>query len=54
MLKLAKHAVATAVVLAAFGAPVAAQAEMPSFSFKQVSVTSKAQVAIAPVAVQPQ
>ncbi len=39
MLKLAKHAVAIVVVLAAASAPVAAHAEVPSFSFTHVVVT---------------
>jgi hypothetical protein len=43
MLKLAKHAVAIVVVLAAASAPVAARAEMPTFSYTHVVVTHTVQ-----------
>ena len=39
MLKLAKHAVAIIVVVAAASAPVAAHAEVPSFSYTHLVVT---------------
>lgn len=43
MLKLAKHAVAIVVVAAAAIAPVAARAEIPSFSYTHVVVTNTVQ-----------
>ena len=43
MLKLAKHAVAIVVVVAAASAPVAAQAETPSFSYTRVVLTNSIQ-----------
>jgi hypothetical protein len=43
MLKLAKHAIAIAVVVAAATAPVAARAEMPTFSYTQLAVTHTVQ-----------
>ncbi len=43
MLKLAKHAIAIAVVVAAAAAPVAARAEMPTLSYTHVVVTHTVQ-----------
>ena len=43
MLKIAKHAVAIVVVAAAAIAPVAARAEMPSFTYTHVVVTNSVQ-----------
>jgi type VI protein secretion system component Hcp len=43
MLKLARHAVAVVVVVAAVSAPVAAQAETVSLNFTHVAVTYTAQ-----------
>ena len=43
MLKLAKHAVAIIVVVAAASAPVAAHADLPSFSYTHVVVTNTVQ-----------
>ena len=43
MLKLAKHTVAIVVVFAAASAPVAAQAETPSFSYTHVVLTNSIQ-----------
>jgi hypothetical protein len=53
ILKLAKHAVAIAVVVAAAGAPVAARAEVPSFNFTHVSVTNSVQASDASDAGRP-
>ena len=50
MLKLAKHAVAIIVVVAAASAPVAAHAEVPSFSYTQVVVTHTIQADVDPPA----
>lgn len=50
MLKLAKHAVAIVVVIAAASVPVAARAEIPSFSYTKVVVTHTIQDDIAPPA----
>lgn len=43
MLKLAKHAVAIVVVVAAASAPVAAHAESPSLNFTHVELTHAVQ-----------
>ena len=53
MLKLAKHAVAVAAVVAAASAPAAAQAELPSFSYTRLAVTNTAQNVVAPPSEQP-
>ena len=50
MLKLAKHAVAIVVVLAAATAPVAAQAEVPSFNYTHVVLAYSTQEYHAPPA----
>ncbi len=43
MLKLAKHAIVVVVVAAAASAPVAARAELPSFSYTQLAVAHSVQ-----------
>jgi hypothetical protein len=53
MLKLVKHAVALAFVIAAAGAPVAAHADMVSLNFTHVVVTHSVQDEHSDVAVQP-
>ncbi len=53
MLKLAKHAVAIVVVVLAAGAPVAAHAETPTFSYTHLSVTNTVQNDVSPTAGQP-
>jgi hypothetical protein len=53
MVKLAKHAVAIAVVIAAASAPVAAHAEIPSFSYTHLVVTHTVQDDKGSVAEQP-
>jgi hypothetical protein len=50
MLKLAKHAVAVAVVVAAASAPVAAHAETPTLNFTHVVVTNTKQADVDPPA----
>ena len=53
MLKLAKRAVAIVVVVAAVSAPVAAHAEIPSFSYTHVAVTHTIQNDVGSTDVQP-
>jgi hypothetical protein len=53
MLKLAKHAVAIVVVAAAASAPVAAHADLRSFSYTHVAVTNTIQNDVDATAVQP-
>ncbi len=53
MLKLAKHAVAIVVVVAAASAPVAAHAESVSLNFTQVTLTHSVQDDRSSNAVQP-
>ncbi len=53
MLKLAKHAVAIVVVVAAASAPVAAHAESVSLNFTQVAFTHSVQDDRSSSAVQP-
>jgi hypothetical protein len=53
MLKLAKHAVAIVVVVAAASAPVAAHAEILSFSYTHVAVTHTIQNDVGSTDVQP-
>ena len=53
MLKLAKHTIAVAVIVAAASAPVAAHAESLSLNFTHVAVTHSVQDDRSSTAVQP-